>query len=76
MLGFIAFGALVALGAMNLRRKRREAEAREVVARHHAERAKHEAAKAVAELEALRIKNPPAKRGRPAKTQPETETKP
>jgi type II secretory pathway pseudopilin PulG len=76
VIGILCFGALVALGAMSQRRKRREAEAREYVARHHAEQARHEATKAVAELEALRIKNPPAKRGRPAKTQPETETKP
>lgn len=75
MLVLIAFGALVALGAFNVHHKTRQAESRERIARHHVERAKHEAAKAVAELEALRIKNPPAKRGRPAKA-PEAEVKP
>jgi hypothetical protein len=73
MLGFIAFGALVALGAFSVHHKARQAESRERIARHHVERAKHEAAKAIAELEAYRLANPAPKRGRPVKT---TEAKP
>jgi Flp pilus assembly protein TadB len=72
---FICFGALVILGAFNVRRQREHDESRERIARIHVERAKHEAAKAVAELEAFKVANPPAKRGRPAKT-PEAEIKP
>jgi hypothetical protein len=67
MIGFIAFGALVALGALNVARKRREAVAREYIARQHAERARHEAAKAIAELEAHKLTHPAPRRGRPRK---------
>ena len=68
MIGFIALGALVALGAMSQRRKRREAEAREIVAAHKARQARAEADKAVAELELHKAQNPPRRPGRPRKS--------
>ena len=67
MIGFIAFGALVALGAFNVSMKRRKAQSDEIVARHQADKARAEAEKAKAETEALRIKNPPRRPGRPTK---------
>jgi hypothetical protein len=67
MIGILCFGALVALGAMNLRRKRREAEAREYVARHKAQQARAEADKAMAEVELYKAQNPAPRRGRPRK---------
>lgn len=73
MIGFIAFGALVILGALNVARKRREAEAREVVAAHEASKARAEADKTIAVLETTKLTNPAPRRGRPTKT---TETKP
>jgi hypothetical protein len=67
MIGFIAFGALVALGMVHAKRKRREAEAREIVAAHKARQARAEADKALAELELHKLANPPRRPGRPRK---------
>jgi hypothetical protein len=67
MIGFIAFGALVALGAFSVHHKARQAESRERIARHRVEQAKHEADKAVAELELHKLANPPRRPGRPRK---------
>jgi hypothetical protein len=69
VIGFIAFGALVALGFVHNRRKRREAIAQENIARLRTEQEHYAAARKAAEAEIARL-TAPARPGRPRKTRP------